>query len=97
MSDRIPTRIATEFRSGTLEGTGSIKNVGEGGLFVGTTTIPDEGEAVELCLHTARGLSIELSGMVWWTRPLGAGGAPGFGLRILDEDSDELRLLLDSL
>ena len=98
MSERIRTSLETEFRSGTLRGSGRVENVGEGGLFVGTNTIPDEGDAVELSLRTPRGLEIELSGMVWWTRrSRGSQGASGFGLRILDEDGQELRSLLDSL
>ena len=97
MTDRKRTRIPTEFKAGGLEGRGKVRNVSEGGLFVGTREIPPQGETVMLSLSVPGRQPIEVSGMVWWTTQDGGRHAdPGFGLRILDED-DEYRRMVDGL
>jgi uncharacterized protein (TIGR02266 family) len=96
---RIRTCIDTEFEVRGRRTTGKIKNMSEGGLFVSTASVPDEGESVEVTFRAPGGEKTSLSGLVWWTSKGGAGEwdrAPGFGLRLLDE-SDELRGLLAKL
>lgn len=99
MDTRIRTCIETEFEVCGRRSRGKIKNVSEGGLFVGTAAIPEEGENVELTFRAPGGGEVSVSGLVWWTRD-GRGGAgsrtPGFGLRLLDE-SEDFRRLVESL
>jgi Tfp pilus assembly protein PilZ len=89
---RIRTAIQTEFVAGALRGKGKIKNVGENGLFVGTSSIPDEGESVRLRFTMPGGEKLEVSGLVWWTTgsqaQLAPARSPGFGLRLLEENPD---------
>ena len=63
-----------------------IGNLGHGGLFIGTGTIPDIGEPVHLRFSLPGGSPIAVTGLVWWTRTPQK-GTPGFGLRLLDESS----------
>ena len=97
-SRRIRTAIQTEFEAGALRGRGTIRNVAEGGVFVGTTQVPDQGDLVSLSFrdHTGRGLDV--SGLVWWTTAdePGSHRVPGFGFRLLD-DSENYRRFFDSL
>lgn len=95
MNGRIPTCIEAHFQSGGRSGTGTIKNVSEGGLYVRATAIPEEGESLDLRFRLPGRGEVKLTGLVWWTRCEGNGGRGGFGLRILDE-SRELRELLES-
>ena len=98
--DRITTCIETEFEAGGLRGKGKIRNMSEGGLFVDTACVPEEGESVDLSFTAPGGQEVNLSGFVWWTTNDVDGRrhrAPGFGfLRLLD-DSDDLRSLLTAL
>jgi hypothetical protein len=93
--DRMRTLIPTEFRAAALEGKGKVRNVSEGGLFVGTSAIPEEGDTVDLELNTPGGLPIKLTGLVWWTTSHDeeAGSQSGFGLRLLDPGDRYLALL----
>jgi Tfp pilus assembly protein PilZ len=87
--ERHRTSIPAEFSAGRLQGTGQIKNLSEGGLFVGTGSLPAQGETVELCFTVPGGSRIELSGMVWWTTADSAERRhrqTGFGLRLLEEN-----------
>lgn len=95
MNARMRAFIPTEFCTDTLSGTGNVENLSEGGLFVGTSAIPEEGEAVELTLNTPDAPPIEVSGLVWWTTSQLEGNrtGSGFGLRLLDPDERYLRLL----
>jgi hypothetical protein len=96
---RIRTCIETEFAVGGHRAQGKIKNMSEGGLFVGTTSIPEEGETVDLTFRAPGAKEVRLSGLVWWTTN-GADGkehrTPGFGLWLLD-DSDDFRSFLAEL
>lgn len=97
MNDRKRTRIPTEFVAGEVEGRGKVRNVSEGGLFVGTRAIPPQGETVRLSLSVPGHQPIEVTGMVWWTTQERSGHPdPGFGLRILD-DHDDYRAMVDGL
>ena len=96
---RIRTCIETEFEVRGRRAQGKIKNMSEGGLFVGTASVPEEGESVDLTFRAPGGKEVSLSGLVWWTTNGGDGkgyGTPGFGLRLLD-DSDDFRSLLARL
>ena len=97
-SERIRTSIQTEFRAGTVRGQGKIRNVSDGGMFVGTASLPEEGEMVDLAFRTPKGHPVQVSGFVWWTtRGDPMGRRPGFGLRVLDDDGVDMRRLLESL
>jgi uncharacterized protein (TIGR02266 family) len=96
-SGRIRTSIETEFEIDGQRAQGRIKNMSEGGLFVGTASIPEAGENIDLNFRGPGGGVVSLSGLVWWTtNDGGRHRAPGFGLRLLD-DSEELQGLLANL
>ena len=83
---RFSTRIATRFELGCLKGKGCIENVGSGGLFVRTRTVPERGERLWLHFEGPSGEAISAMGIVWWTT-LDGGPTPrmpnGFGVRLL--------------
>lgn len=88
---RIQTSIETEFEAGGARAKGRIMNVSEGGLFVGSGTIPGQGENAALRFRAPGGDEIKLSGLVWWTTEEGGvtrHRAPGFGVRLLDESEE---------
>lgn len=68
----------------------------DGGLFVGTLHIPEEGACVELRMQEPGKAPVEVSGLVWWTAPAGRATPCGFGLRVLSED-DAFQRLVDSV
>jgi uncharacterized protein (TIGR02266 family) len=89
--ERYKTSIPAEFEAGEIKASGQIRNLNEGGLFVGTATIPAQGETVQLNFSVPGGARIELSGRVWWTTTDSKEQRhrhPGFGLRLLEENSD---------
>jgi uncharacterized protein (TIGR02266 family) len=91
---RIRTRISAEFQAGRLEGKGRVQNMSEGGLFLGTTALPAQGETVRVTLSMPGRAPIEVTGMVWWTTAdQGRRLDPGFGLRLLDDHEDYARML----
>ena len=92
-NERVQTRIPAEFRADGRSGRGEVRNVSEGGLFVGTLEIPEEGSAVELTLTAPGKAAVEVKGLVWWTAPAGRAVPCGFGLRVLDEDEGYRRLV----
>lgn len=98
MKNRIRTAIQTEFEAGALQGRGKIRNVAEGGVFVGTTQVPDQGELVSLSFRDYHGRTVDVSGLVWWTtaETPGPHRSPGFGMRLLDDCEDYTRFV-DSL
>ena len=95
-SDRRRTCIRAEFAAGGLRAEGLIRNVSEGGLFVGTASIPEVGEPVEVRVRGGRGRERAISGLVWWTTRERSGtrfgGQRGFGVRLLDAAQDARRL-----
>ncbi len=90
MADRrIRTAIHTEFEAGPVSGSGHIKNLGFGGLFVSTEEIPERGDPIKLRFRLPGGDSVWLSGLVWWTtndRSHTGGRWSGFGLRVLERN-----------
>jgi hypothetical protein len=88
-----------EFEAGGRRASGKIRNAGGGGLFVGTTAIPEEGQAIALRIQTPSGSPIRLWGLVWWTTRNSESWhrMPGFGLRVLDDESEDYRRLLACL
>lgn len=97
--ERIRTCIETDFEVAGRPAQGKIKNMSESGLFVGTTSMPEEGDNVDVCFRARGGDEIKLSGLVWWTTSdvdASERRAPGFGLRLLEE-IDDLRGLLAKL
>ena len=95
---RIRTALNAEFETGALRGRGKICNVAEGGLFVGTALVPDQGELVSLSFRDHRGRALDVHGLVWWTTSNEPGfhRTPGFGMRLL-EDSEEYSHFVASL
>ncbi|MEM7410778.1 MAG: PilZ domain-containing protein [Myxococcota bacterium] len=95
MGTRIRTVIDTEFEAGSVHGKGKIRNVAEGGAFVGTSQVPDQGDLVVLSFRDGRGGRLDVSGLVWWTtsEAPGAHTRPGFGVRLLDDDPDYERFV----
>jgi uncharacterized protein (TIGR02266 family) len=94
---RIRTCIETEFEVRGHRAQGKIKNMSEGGLFVSTASIPEEGESVDLTFRVPGGEETSVSGLVWWTTNGGDDKrhrTPGFGLRLLDENDDLYRLFV---
>ena len=86
-SSRVRTSIPVEFQAGGHRGTGQIGNIGAGGLFIGTGTIPDQGEPVSVRFSLPGESPIAVTGLVWWTtKDLArrSSGPEGFGLRLLD-------------
>ena len=92
---RIRTVIQTEFEAGALQGRGTIRNVAEGGLFVGTTQVPDQGDLVSLSFRDPKGQGLDVSGLVWWTTSdePGSHRVPGFGIRLLEDSEDYQRFV----
>jgi hypothetical protein len=92
---RTRTVFRSEFEAGRVRGQGRVRNVSEHGLFVRTRSVPEQGQSVRLCLTLPGGESIEVNGMVWWTtRESGRrDAAPGFGMRIFEENQRFRRLV----
>lgn len=87
--DRVRTRILTEFEVGKLKGKGKVRNLSEGGLFVGTAQLPQQGDTVRLSLSVPGRAPVEVSGMVWWTtREHRSHRTPGFGVQLFERGDD---------
>ena len=95
MNERIRTAIQTVFEAGPVHGRGKIRNVGEGGVFVGTAQVPSQGEMVVLSFRDQKGRKLDVSGLVWWTTSDAPGPhrVPGFGMRLLDQSDDYSRFV----
>ncbi len=96
---RVETEIQAEFLAGPLRANGKIRNLGENGLFVGTNTIPEQGEAVRLRFTAPGGDYVRVSGLVWWTSrdpDAREDVTPGFGMRLLAA-SPTYRMLISEL
>jgi hypothetical protein len=95
---RIRTAIQTDFETEALRGRGTIRNMAEGGMFVGTPHIPHQGELVSLSFRDGKGRGLDVSGLVWWTTldEPGPHRTTGFGIRLLEE-SDDYRSFFESL
>ena len=86
---RIRTFIETEFEAGGHTAKGRITNVSESGAFVGTASIPELGDGVQLRFREPGGDEVRFSGLVWWTTNDSDGKQhriPGFGLRMVDDN-----------
>jgi Tfp pilus assembly protein PilZ len=92
---RFPTAIQAQFEVGPLTAKGEIQNVAHGGLFLGTRTIPEQGDLVEVEFAAPSGDRIRVSGIVWWTSPDRTlrGQLSGFGVRLLDDDDPYTRFV----
>lgn len=88
----------TEFRAGGVTGSGKVKNVSPGGLFVNTASIPQQGDSVFVSMNPGDGRRVAVTGMVWWTTDGRRNGrlGSGFGLRVLEE-SESYQALVDRL
>ena len=100
MDTRIRTLIPAEFRGegrNGITGKGQVRNVSEGGLFVGTKAIPEEGDSVSLKLSAPGYGVIDVTGLVWWTtnEVVVRTRRWGFGLRVLESSDAYQRLVAD--
>ncbi len=84
---RARTAIQAEFRAGNVQGKGKIRNVGEGGLFLETSSLPPQGEQARIRFTAPTG-PIVVSGLVWWTTARRRAGNGGFGFRLLESNRD---------
>jgi Tfp pilus assembly protein PilZ len=94
--ERIQTALQTRFEAGPVRASGEIGNVGPGGLFVGTPSIPETGEKVELCFEEPGGQRVDVAGVVWWTtdcQEVPGGQPPGFGVRLVNAGETYRELL----
>jgi uncharacterized protein (TIGR02266 family) len=89
---RVPTHLKVRFG----EGTGELRNVSEGGLFIECERPLAHGTPLQLELEPGGDQpSILLSATVVWSRDLaGQDGPPGFGVRFEDLEADEYELLM---
>jgi Tfp pilus assembly protein PilZ len=98
-ADRAETSLPARFAAGALRAPGRVRNVGQGGLFVGSGSIPEQGETVTLVFESPDGARIRARGLVWWTtleaRATGS-GPEGFGVRLLEAEPS-YRLLVERL
>jgi uncharacterized protein (TIGR02266 family) len=86
---RVRMAIGARFATRRFRAEGRIKNLGQHGVFVRTTSLPEEGETVRLSFTFPSGEEVSVLGVVWWTTATGQHAefrTPGFGLRLLDED-----------
>ena len=90
---RVRTKIPADFQAGSVSGTGEVRNVSDGGLFVGTLAPPPEGSSVAVKLREPGKVPVEVRGLVWWTARRGQSKQAGFALRVLDEDEGYQRLV----
>jgi hypothetical protein len=84
---RARTAINAEFRAGNVQGKGKIRNVGEGGLFLETSSLPPQGEQARIRFTAPTG-PIVVSGLVWWTTARRRARSVGFGFRLLEANRD---------
>jgi Tfp pilus assembly protein PilZ len=96
-SERVRTCIPARFRSLGVRGEGLIQNVSPGGLFVGTSSIPEVGDPIEVLVEQQPGREVRISGLVWWTtkylQATSFSRPRGFGVRLLEEGADARQLL----
>lgn len=96
MSQRYKTKIPAEFRAGSLRGSGHIRNVGTEGLFVGTASLPAQGDSVHVQFRSPAGDPVKVTGLVWWTTQGQRSPSQGFGIRLLEE-TESYRALVRNL
>ncbi len=88
---RVLTSIPVDFQGLQVSGRGVIQNLGLEGLFVGSRTIPPQGEPITLTFELPGEVGIALTATVWWTTDAGPrerSANPGFGLRLVDVNAD---------
>jgi uncharacterized protein (TIGR02266 family) len=85
---RISTVLPARFRARGRTCMGKIRNVSQGGLFVGTQAIPPQGESVRVRFRLPDGGTADVSGLVWWSTAQGEGHhrVSGFGLRLIQSN-----------
>ncbi len=95
-SEDRPLRIPTHLKVRFGEGSGELRNLSEGGLFIECERPLAHGTPIELELEPGGGQApIQLSATVVWSRELPtADGPAGFGVRFEDLEADEYELLM---
>ena len=95
-TDDRPLRVPTHLKVRFGEGTGELRNVSEGGLFIECERPLPDGAPLQLELEPGGDQpSILLSATVVWSRDLATQDGPsGFGVRFEDLEADEYELLM---
>lgn len=95
-ADDRPLRVPTHLKVRFGEGTGALRNVSEGGLFIECERPLPDGAPLQLELEPGGDQpSILLSATVVWSRDLATQDGPsGFGVRFEDLEADEYELLM---
>ncbi len=65
--DRIRILIPTDFVAGPVRAQGKIRNLGSRGLYIGTGSVPEEGDSIRLRFESPDGEPVSVEGLVWWT------------------------------
>lgn len=94
-NERIRTIFPAVFNCAGRGSKGEVRNVSNGGLFVRTAELPEEGEPLRIRLLPPGKVAVEVSGLVWWKTgdDVTGTGRSGFGLRVLDADEGYERLV----
>lgn len=89
---RVPTHLKVRFG----EGTGELRNLSEGGLFIECERPLAHGTPIQLELESGMGQApISLSATVVWSRDMATlDGPAGFGVCFEDLEADEYELLM---
>lgn len=95
MSQRFLVEIPARFELRALCGEGSIENLGTGGLFIETATVPERGQKIWIDFDAPNGEAVEAAGLVWWTTLDGDRhhDRRGFGIRLVWASENYGRLL----
>ncbi len=96
VKDRIEVALPTRFRALGKSGSGEIKNVSPGGMFISTPATFEVGDKIDVSFREPWGDPIEAHGVVWWiTKDVQFCGMPiqGFGVRLADAGQSYRRLL----
>lgn len=98
-SKRIKSDSIVEFKGENFQIFSNINNIGEGGLFVNTYYMLDEGEPVNISLELPQTKKvIDARGIVVRKNPDGVEDSPGLGIEfesLSEEDREAISKLLD--
>ncbi len=79
---RYVLRVKVDLRGPNGFTSGETENLSRGGLFVATNAPHPMGSRIQLMLRLLHAPPMELTGVVRWIRPSGAGGPAGMGIQL---------------
>ena len=93
-NSRIPISLEVTFDSGEQLLSSYLFDIGEGGIFVGTSEPLEVGSTIRLCFHLpGMSNSLLVMGSVIWRQGSGDSSRPGMGIRFVEiSDNDRERL-----